>query len=158
MFRWSLYGSLAFPERLTYEHKVSRQWSSLLTSPSLGRFGTGETSRMSAWVSVEADGVVAVHTFPSFYKFYQILCPERGIIYGVMPSEWGRDLVILRANRIPSSSSVWYDYSLLHREPVRKCLGPFGDAQFVILLFKRKLEIWVMDEIPGLEKVSRLWK
>lgn len=118
----------------------------------------GPFSRMSALVSVEPDGVVAVHTFPAFHKFSQILCPERGIIYGVMPSEWGTDLVILKANRIPSPSCVWYDYALLHREPVSKCLGLVGDAQFVILLFKRKLEIWAMDETPGLEKVSRLWK
>lgn len=29
----------------------------------------GPFSRTSAWVSMEPDGVVAVHTFPSFYKF-----------------------------------------------------------------------------------------
>lgn len=67
----------------------------------------GPFSRTSAWVSVEPDGAVDIHIFPSFYKFSQILCPERGIIYGVMPSEWGRDLVILKANQIPSPSCVW---------------------------------------------------
>ena len=63
----------------------------------LGR--EGPFSRTSAWVSMEPDGVVAVHTFPSFYTFSQIVCAERGIVYGVMPSEWGRDLVTLKANR-----------------------------------------------------------
>lgn len=104
--------------------------------------------RMSAWVSVEPDGVVAIHTFPCYLEFSQLLCPERGILYATIAGEEHGEFVILKAKTMPSPSNtcVWYDYSVQRREDLAKHLRIYGDARFFVFLFEQDLEIWAMDE------------
>lgn len=104
----------------------------------------------SVYVSIEPDGMVAIHTVPyELSHGTQFICPERGLLYGSVMGEdhkWEYGILKSGTMRGPSNGYVWYDYAVQRMVDIGLPVRIFGDAQFLIFLKKSTMVVWFMDE------------
>lgn len=166
------YASCSHPESISMDfYPISWQWDAWrgrrkeIQPGQSSIFGLMEdidedcyNPRMSVYLSIEQNGLVAMHTFPLELQYgTQFVYPEEGIVYVSMVS--GEDELlqygIAESTDVtgPSDAYVSLDYSVQRVQDVREPLRIFGDTKFLVFLGKNTMDIWVMDENAMDEKV-----
>ncbi|KAJ5389357.1 uncharacterized protein N7496_000425 [Penicillium cataractarum] len=119
----------------------------------------GQMHTIPVYLSVEPNGLAAMHTFPrELDNGTQFVYPEEGIIYISIVSEgdWEYQRYgIAKSTDVtgPSDTYVSLDYSVQRVQGVKEPLRIFGDTKFLVFLGKNTMDIWVMDENAMDEKV-----
>jgi hypothetical protein len=107
--------------------------------------------RMSVYLSIEPNGLIAMHTLPfSLDCEAPFVYSEEGIIYFSVARDQENcqqyGIAKSKAMTGPSDAYVWLDYSVQHLQDVEEPVRIFGDEKFLVFLGKSKMDIWVMDE------------
>ncbi|KAF3387139.1 hypothetical protein F1880_000036 [Penicillium rolfsii] len=101
-------------------------------------------------LSVEPDGLVAFHELPP--DVHGFASPERGVVYGVRLDRPSANIVVMKSKTSigPENSWVRYDYYVHRTKPTWCTPWIIGDARFLIIFDKKKMDIWTLDE-PDIE-------
>ncbi|OOQ85804.1 hypothetical protein PEBR_23918 [Penicillium brasilianum] len=110
----------------------------------------GHKRPLFVYLSIEPNGLVAMHTLPYNPVYGPQFYSEEGIIYFSIAPRDGKcqqyGIAKSKAMTGPSDAYVWLDYSIQHLQDVEERVHIFGDEKFLVFLGKSKMDIWVMDE------------